>query len=139
MVGRLTWPIFWALVGVFIAIASVMAIPPFRELFWGSLFIISWAVFFLLGVLLIVLVVQGKARGMLRKLLILTGASSVGFIAFVLLHNAFYGLSEMTSHIAILSSVMGFFHMAFFIMAVPVCLIAFLVGVVGSIVLRYKK
>ena len=38
-----------------------------------------------------------------KKFLILLGASFVGFFAFAFLHNAFYGLVMMTSHIPVLS------------------------------------
>ena len=59
----------------------------------GFLFlIISEVVFSLLGVALILLTVKGKVGGGLKKFLILTGASSVGFVISIFLHNAIYGL-----------------------------------------------
>ncbi|GAI02716.1 unnamed protein product, partial [marine sediment metagenome] len=80
MNGKLSWAIFWALVGVFIVIVSVLFIPALRELIAGFLFIIiSGAAFFLLGVALIILTVKEKVRGTLKKFLLLTGASAAGF------------------------------------------------------------
>jgi len=73
-----------------------------------------------------------------RMFLILLGASVGGFIVFVVLHNLFYALTILTSHITALSHVMEVFHVAFFIIAVFLCPAAFLVGVVGSIVLAIK-
>ena len=140
MKGKLSWAVFWALVGVFIVIVSVFFIPVFGDLLRGSLlFLTPFAVFFLLGIALIVLTVKEKVGGRLKKFLLLTGASSAGFFLFVLLHNVFYGLGIMTSHITILSRSMDVLNVAFFIIAIVVCPIAFLVGVVGSIVLAIKK
>ncbi len=140
MEGKLSWLIFWALVGIFIVIASVFFIPAFRELAMGFLFIIiSGVVFFLLGVALIVLTVKEKVGGIPKKFLILTGASPAGFLVSILLHNAFYGLGIITSHITVLSQLMEVLHVAFFCLAIFVCPIGFLVGAVGSIVLAIKR
>jgi hypothetical protein len=69
-----------------------------------------------------------------KRFLILLGASVIGFFAFVFLHNAFYALTILTSHIALLSHLMEAFHIVFFIIAVFLCPAIFLVGAVGSIV-----
>jgi len=141
MKGKLSWPIFWALVGVFVVIACVFFIPALRELVMGLLFlIISGAVFLLLGVALIVLTVKEKVRGTLKGFLILTGASAAGFFPFALLHNIIYGLfihffgADFWDRIS-----PGGDEPVFFIMATLVCPIGFLVGVVGSVVLAIKN
>ena len=137
MNGKLSWSIFWALVAVFIVIAGIFLIPVFRELVMGFPFIIiSGVVFFLLGVALIVLTVKEKIGGILKKFLLLTGASSAGFIVSILLHNAIYGLFI---HFFGADFWNGGDEPVFFIMAIVVCPIGFLVGVVGSIVLAIKK
>ena len=140
MNGKLSWSIFWALVGTFVVIASVFLIPTFRELLMGFLFIIiSGTVFFLLGVALIFLTIKEKVEGMLKKFLILTGASSAGFFVSVLLHNAIYGLfircfgADFWSRIGVKDEPF------FFIIAIFVCPIAFLVGAIGSIVLAVRR
>jgi len=135
--GKLSWPIFWALVGVFVVIASVLLIPAARELVMGFLFlIISGVVFFLLGVALIFLTVKEKVGGMLKKFFILTGASSAGFFVSFLLHNAVYGLLIYWFGADFWK---GGDEPFFFIMAVFVCPLGFLVGTVGSIVLAIKR
>jgi len=135
--GKLSWSIFWALVAVFIVIAGVFLIPVFRELVMGFSFLItSGVVFFLLGVALIVLTVKEKIEGILKKFLLLTGASSAGFIVSILLHNAIYGLFI---HFFGADFWNGGDEPVFFIMAIVVCPIGFLVGAVGSIVLAIKK
>ena len=135
MKGRLSWPIFWALVGVFIVIVSQLFIPAFRDLLMGFLFIIiSGTVFLLLGVAMIVLTVKEKVGGMLKKFFLLTGASSAGFFVSILLHNAIYGLVFVT-----MLNRPDLDEPFFFIMATLVCPLGFLVGAVGSIVLAIRK
>ena len=131
---------FWTLVGVFLVVLCHFFIPLFRDLLKGSeLFFIPMAVFCLLGVVLLILSLKEKAKGKLKKFLILTGASAVGLFVFVILHNVFYALSTITGEIFILNYLMEGLHVAFFLMAIPVCLIGFLVGVIGSIVFFIKK
>ena len=140
MNGKLSWSIFWALVGIYVVIASVFAIPAARELFMGFLFLaISGAVFLLLGVALIVLTVRGKVAGTLKKFFLLTGASAAGVFVSVLLHGAVYALfiyffgADFWDRIGLGDEPF------FFIMAIFVCPIGFLVGAVGSVVLFIKR
>jgi len=69
-----------------------------------------------------------------KRFLILLGASVIGFFVFVFLHNAFYALTMLTSHIAALSRLMEVFHVTSFVIAVFLCPGTFLVAAVGSIV-----
>ncbi len=143
MNGKLIWSIFWALVGIFIVIVSVFFIPAFIPAFRGSIFlwflIISGTVFTLLGVALIFFTVKEKVAGMLKKFLILTGASAAGIFVSVLFHNAIYGLfihwfgTDFWGRIGLGDEPF------FFIMAIFVCPIGFLVGAVGSIVFAIKR
>ena len=136
MKAKLSWAIFWALVGVFITVASLIAIPAVREFLRGSLFIAAGALFLLLGAALIVFTVREKVGGMLKKFLILTGASSAGVVISVLLHNAIYGLFIYFFGADFWN---GGDEPVFFVMAVFICPIGFLVGAVGSIVLTIKS
>jgi len=141
---KLSWSVFWALVGVFVVIAGVFLvaafIPAFRELFQGFRFLLfiitSGSIFFLLGVALIFLTVKEKAGGILKKFLLLTGASAVGFFVSTLLHNAVYGLFI---HFFGAEFWNGGDEPFFFIMATIVCPTGFLVGAIGSITLIIKK
>lgn len=131
---------FWATVGVFLLIVSEFFIPWVRELFKGSLvFLLPFMVFFLLGVLLIILTLKEKIVGRLKKFLILTGASAAGFFVFVFLHNAFYGLAMLTGQIAVLKYLVEALQVACFLIAIFVCPLGFLVGAVGSAKLLIKK
>ena len=81
--------IFFALVGIFVVIMSLMFIPAFRK-YMRPIFIPASITFFLLGLALTILAVKEKDK----KFLILTGGSSVGFFVSVLLHNLFYGYND---------------------------------------------
>jgi len=141
--GKLSWSIFWALVAVFIVIVSAFVAAAFVSAFRGDLFlwvfIISGAAFFLLGIALIVLTVKEKVQGVLKGFLILTGASSVGIFVSVLLHNVVYGLFIYWFGEGFWDRIGLGDEPFFFIMAIFVCPIGFLVGVVGSIVLGIKN
>jgi hypothetical protein len=128
MKGKLVWLVFWALVGVFVIVISMIAIPRPLMPVWSfqAIFFSAIAVFVLLGVALLFLTVKTKVGGMRKKFLLLTGASAVGLPVFILLHN-------------VVSRLFNIEEPVFFIMAVFVCPIGFLVGVVGTIVLIMKN
>lgn len=127
----------------FVMIASAFFIAALISAFRGSIFLwfiaISGAVLFLLGVALMVLTMKEKVRGMLKKFLILTGASSAGVPVFAFLHNAIYGLfiywfgADFWDRLGLGDEPL------FFVLATLVCPIAFLVGAVGSIVFRHQE
>ena len=130
---------FWALIGTFVFILGVFFIPAIGDLFRGSIFLLPLIVFSLLGIALIILTLKEKPEGKLKKFLILTGVSAFGFFVFVVLHNAFYALGIITKEIFVLSSLMEVLHVVFFLIAIPVCPIGFLVGAIGSITILIKK
>jgi hypothetical protein len=134
MKDKLIWSIFWASVAVFLIVIGIMFIGMPLQ---GYVLFAGMIALFGLGVTLIVLTVRKKVKGMLKAFLLLTGASAVGIPLFVVLHNAVYGLF-------IYFFGEGFWggmgdEPFFFIMAVLVSPIAFLVGAIGSIVLKFWK
>jgi len=135
MNGKLSWAIFWALIGVFVVIASAFLVPAIGELLMGLLFItVSGAVFILLGGALIFLTVKEKVGGLLKKFFILTGAAAVGIPISAVLHNAIYALVLVK-----MLNRPDIDEPFFFIMAIFVCPLGFLVGAVGSVVLFIKR
>jgi len=130
---------FYLLVVVFVLTISIIFIPTFREFVSGTFMIISGIILVILGSMLIGLTLAQKVKGKLKKLLILTGASAAGFFVFVLLHNIFYALGQVASHITILSYLMKVFEVVFFLVAIFASPIGFLIGVIGTIVLLNKK
>lgn len=136
MRGKLSWPVFWALLGVFVVIACLFSIPPLRDLLAGSAaFLTPLAVFSLLGIALIVLTLREKVRGKLKKFFLLTGASATAFFASILLHAAvdalfvyFFGESFWDR--------VGGDEPVFFTIVIFLCPLGFLVGAIGSIIFR---
>jgi hypothetical protein len=137
---RFSWPLFWALVAVFVVTVCLLLVPQFRESLGGSwLFLTPLIVFFLLGVALLVFTLLEKVSGRLKGFLLLTGASAAGYFIFVLLHNAFYALGTISGDLSIIGPLVDFLDAAFFFMAILVCPLGFLVGAIGSVVLLLKK
>jgi hypothetical protein len=106
------------------------------DLLTDYLFLLPFLVFFLLGVALIVFTELEKIGGLLRAFFLLTGASAVGVFASIVLHNAIYGLF---SYFFGANFWAGGDEPVFFIMAIIVCPLGFLVGAIGSIVLGIKS
>ncbi len=136
MKEKLVWPIFWALVGVFAITVSVLFIPAVREFNTGFLLVAGAGAVFILGGALIVLVVREKLGGMLRRFLLLTGACATGFFVFFLLHNLVYGLFI---HFFGAEFWNGGDEPFFFILAVFICPLGFIVGAISSIVLALRR
>lgn len=132
--------VFYALIATFMVIIGQFFIPAIGDLFRGSfLFLLPFAVFFLLGAALIFLTLKKKVKGKLKKFLILTGASSAGFFVSVLLHNLLYGLAIIASQITFLKYLLEALHVAFFFIATIVCPLGFLIGATGSLALFVRK
>ena len=130
--------VFWALVAAFAALVLTVLFPDVLDLF-RPLFLSLMALCFLLGLALLILSVRWRQRTLLRTFWILVGASTAGFAVGGVLHNVFYALAEVTEKWPVLSGAMGVFEVAFFLIAVLLCPVAFLVGTVGAIVLIVRR
>jgi hypothetical protein len=145
MSTKLIRSIFWALVAVFVVVVIGILTTPaaFASIFRGNLFLwvfsISGAVFFLLGVALIFLTVREKVAGMPKKFLLLMGASAVGLPVSALLHNVIYALFILWFGADFWDRTGLGDEPVFFFMAIFICPLAFLVGIVGSVVLAVKN
>ena len=121
---------------VFISIFIGMLIPSIGIRSFGiagrTIALSEWGIFFILGTILIVLTLKNKIEGLLKKFLLLTGISAVGFFVFVVLHNLISGLLSMVLN-------KGIDEPVFFLLAVIGCPIGFLVGSIGSLVLSVKQ
>ena len=140
MNSKLIGSIFWALVAVFILVLGAIFVPALNE---QSAKVAPFGLIFLgvaflgLGVTLIVLTVKQKVEGKLKKFLLLTGASATGLPVFAILSNVFYALLIYFFGEDVWGSVGD--EPFFFILATVVCPIAFLVGVIGTVVLAAKN
>jgi hypothetical protein len=128
--------IFWVMVAFFIFIMGTMFVGVRLAGNWPviNFFLPSVFVFTILGITLLVLTVKKKVKGIRKVFLLLTGASAVGWPVFVVLHNLVTAL------------IISFFHVSaefdeplFFIIAIVVCPLGFLVGAISNIVLTIKN
>jgi len=133
--------LFWALFAFFILIIASMQATPLFLIFRYAGFImpIIVVIFFLVSIAFLVLAIRQKLEKLFKRFLILTGASAVGIPVSILLHGAVFAL-----FIKLFGE--NFWERTgigdepfFFILAVIVCPIAFLVGAIGSIVLFVKR
>jgi len=138
--------IFWLEIVLFVLLFAFMMVPAFysdlRESFkdyFAPVFFSLAGLYFLLGGVLIWQTKKEKISGKLQKSLVLTGASAVGFLASVILHNLFYALWVVTKDIVWLSYLMEGLHAAFFIVAIFVCPIGFFIGALVGIILLTRK
>jgi len=116
-------------------VGAPLLLSSLRGVYMGVLFS-SAALLLSLGITFLVLTIKGKTRGIFRKFQLLTGASAIGIPVSILLHNLVYGLFI---HFFGAEFWNGGDEPAFFILAIIVCPIGFLVGAVGSIVLAIKR
>jgi len=130
--------VFWALVAAFAALILTVLFPDALGLF-RPMFLSLLALCFLLGLALLILSVRWKQRTLLRTFWILTGASTTGFAVGSVLHNVFYALATVTGKWPVLSVAMEVLEVAFFLIAILLCPVAFLVGAVGAIVLIVRR
>ncbi len=131
--------IFWLLILIFVLIVSYFVIP-FASEIKRTLFIylgILGFIFFLLGGLLIYYTIKLKIKGKLKLFLILTGIIPIVALISVLLHNLVYGLMIYLFGQDFWGETGD--EAFFFIIALLVCPIIFLVGVIGSIIMFKKK
>ena len=130
--------LFWVQVAAFVTLLSSMLVPFFRALVRPA-FLPLMGVYFILGLALLVLSIRTRPPKALRRFLILTGASSAGFAVFSVLHNAFYGLAELAGEWPVVKHAAGGLEVVFFIIAVFVCPMSYIVGVLGCIVVLLRS
>ncbi len=93
-----------------------------------------WGMFTLAGLGLVLMVYKAKLSGKVKISLLACGYAAAGFLVGVVLHNLFYALASMTASV-FLSGLLGFLEGTFFILAVLICPLALLVGILRSLVL----
>ena len=90
----------------------------------------------IIGIAIIVLTVMKVERGPLKIFLLTAGASLTGLAVFAFLHNVVYGAFI---HFFGANFWNGGDEPVFFILAVIICPLGFIVGATGSIVIAVKR
>lgn len=73
-----------------------------------------------------------------KSFLLLLAASALGFVVFAILHNLLYALGEMTD-LAWLKALLGALHAAAFLIALLLCPVGVLVGLVGWVAAVFRS
>ncbi|MFH1290562.1 MAG: hypothetical protein ABIH92_04080 [Nanoarchaeota archaeon] len=133
--------VFYSLIIIFVLLVLYFAIPFAHEIkraLFPAVAVLGF-LFFLLGGALVYFTFKSKVKGKLKVFLLLTGFYAVGVLVCVLLHNFVYGLMIYLFGEGIWGE--GGDEALFFILALIVCPIVFLVGMIGSLVVlrRGKK
>lgn len=136
LIDRLFSPkqFFILLVLLSLLVVVLMVFPDFGTL-PGQSILILWVLHALSGLGLVVTTFREKISGKAKIFHLLAGFSAVGFVLGVILHNVFYALAMLAEGMEVLNAILGFLEVAFFLIAVVLCPIGLLVGVVGTIVL----
>jgi hypothetical protein len=115
------WPVFWALVGDFVVLAVnfIPAVGKWSLTFVAFLPLLVGVLFFALGIALLVLTLKSKMTGLLKTFLIMTGAAPIAIpIGFVFLEAVPETIANCILYVVLL---------------------AFLTGIIGSIVLARRQ
>ncbi len=125
--------LLWTLSVTFVALLSVIIfqnlIP--RHLILPSI-ITAGTLLLICGIWLIILTAKKKIQGNLRKFLILTGVCAAGIIISILLHNLIYGLFIYWFGADFWTKLGTTDEFVFFILAIIICPIGLIIGIIGS-------
>jgi hypothetical protein len=123
--------IFILLVVLTVLVAVVMFTPD-----WGIIrgpnMLILWALHMLTGLGLVVMVYKQKVTGKTKLFLLIAGFAGISFLVGVVLHNLFYALGMLAGDLPVLPAILSFLDGSFFLIAVVLCPLGLLVGIVGA-------
>jgi hypothetical protein len=124
--------VFWSLVADWLVLAARILIPDIL-MSRGSWFLVHLGSVLVLGIILGWLVLKNEGlKGRLRKWLLVTSGSAVGFFAGAILHNLLYAAAELTTGVAVIHQAMELLSGGFFIVAIVVSPVGLVVGAVMS-------
>ncbi len=130
---------FGLLVGVFVLWLSSLFISAVREIFKGTSFILLLVSIFIFGFLLLIFTLKLQPRGLLKKFLVLISASSLGMVGGGILHNLLYALCIYFFGANFWEKIGLGDEPVFFFIAVIISPLAFLVGLIGTLVILIKN
>ena len=129
--------VIYILIAIFILILVYFGIPFQQKRVVFPLVAALGLIFLTLGIVLIVLTVKSKIKGKLKVFLILAGVSAILPLPAAILHNVVYALMIVLFGEGVWAG--GGDEAFFFILALLVAPILFLIGAIGSIILTRKK
>ena len=128
--------IFYSLIATFIVLLVYFLTPfpsPTKRIFFPLVAILG-LIFLILGIVLTF--IARKEKGKLKLFLMLTGISAIAPLVFTILHNLFYALAIAFKDLKYLFEAL---HVTCFIISIIIAPIAFVVGIIGSIIFLRGK
>ena len=119
---------------IFSLLALLQMLFPDSGILQGPSILVLWILHALAGLALVITTYREKISGKAKRFLLIAGFSAIGFLTGVVLHNLFYALNTLTE-LAVLNAILGFFEGAFFLLAVILCPLGLLVGIVGTFIM----
>jgi hypothetical protein len=123
----------------FIFLVLMMAMPAIHDRLQGKIFLLPFAIFLVIGLILCVSSFKEKKKDRLRKFLMITGGSAVGIFLSMILHNLVYALFIILFGDDFWRRSGLGDEPVFFMLAIIVLPVVFVVGAVGSGVLMIKQ
>jgi len=130
--------VLWLLSGIFLLLISYFVFPVAKRTFFPYAAVLG-LIFFFLGIFLVVLTIKQGIKGRLRIFLLLTGVSAVSPFVFVIFHNLFYALALLSQRIVFLRYLWESLHVVFFVVALVISPLTFLVSIILSLNWLLKK
>ncbi|MFH1537078.1 MAG: hypothetical protein ABID45_03760 [Patescibacteria group bacterium] len=127
------------LVFIFCGLLTSMVTEIFRGKQFLYILLGGGGAFLVLGIALILLTKKLEVSKANKVFLYMTGFSAPAFLIGTVGHNLLYALGTVITEISVLPYIVSAFEVAFFFLAVPVCPIGFIVGIIGSVVYLIKK
>lgn len=107
---------------------------------WTSFFLpVGGISFFIISLILFALVIKSKLKGKLRFFLLLTSMSALIAFVSVILHNLIYALITAILSEAYLEEIGFVDEPVFFIIALIIAPLCFIIGAIGSVVMMIKN
>jgi len=139
---RVVINLLYALIVSFVLIVLTIFAPDVFPEIQGRQFLIFLfgfgGTFMILGFILGIFARKWVKNKKFKTFLMLAGFSAGSFLILTVLHNVFYGVAEAFNDIVIVRYVAEALSVVSFIVSLIVVPVAFLVGVVGSLVIHFK-
>ena len=123
---------FAVLVFITLVVIAFMLFPDLMSGL-GSRILVLWGLFAVSGLALVISVYKAGITGKAKFFLLLPGFAALAFVLGVVLHNAFYALAILAEDLAALRWVLNILGGGFFLIAVMICPIAIIIGIVQTI------
>ena len=131
--------VFFLLAFVFVLLISTFFLPIIREVLRGAPFVFLFSSIFLLALLLLIFALKFQKKGILKKFLLLTSISSLSIVVGGILHNLIYGIFIFFFGSDFWDKIGTGDEPFFFFIAVVISPLAFLTGLIGTLVILIKN